>query len=147
MNNQEKDQFDYTYSAPDEQEREEIEGIRNKYLPKKSASEGIRELKKLDNRAEMMGFWCFAVVGILGILFFVGGIILCLFANKGGTKAAFLGGGLTLCVLGIVALILAFPIRSWVNRFSRKIYGSRILKISDEILSSERVSDTRSHEE
>ena len=43
------ERFEYNYDAPTQQERQEIESIRNQYLPKNRELTKLERLKKLDN--------------------------------------------------------------------------------------------------
>ena len=55
--------FEYTYSA---QQQEEIERIRNKYLPKKE--DKMQTLRRLDQSVEKFGTMAAIVVGLLPII-------------------------------------------------------------------------------
>lgn len=134
-----KQTFEYTYYAPSAQERREIEEIRKKYvtLP---ASTGIDELKRLDHRVGRLGVVVATLLGILGVTLFVTGLILCLQVRSDPDYL----WGLSGCGVGLILLGSAFPIRQWLNRWSRKRYGPEILKLSETILKSERSADDRS---
>lgn len=134
-----KETFEYTYYAPSEQERREIEEIRKKYvtLP---ASAGIDELKRLDHRVGRLGVVVATILGLLGVVIFVAGLILCLQVKLNANYLWGLAG----CGVGLLLLASAFPMRQWMNRWSRKRYGPEILKLSETILKSERSADDRS---
>ena len=46
------ERFEYNYSAPTSEERQEIESIRNQYLPKNEVEIKLETLKKLDNKVK-----------------------------------------------------------------------------------------------
>ena len=70
MQEENRNKFNYIYSAPTETERKEIEEIRSQYLPDAKNNEKMERLKALDsfvrNTAKLVAF----SFGIFGILVF-----------------------------------------------------------------------------
>ena len=60
--------FNYSYSAPTENETREIENIRNEYLPLTLRQKKYEELKKIDKRVKLLPFIVSMVLTILSIL-------------------------------------------------------------------------------
>ena len=61
--NQNKETFEYRYSA---RQQEEIEAIRKKYLPEEE--DKMEQLRKLDRQAARKGTITAIIVGVLGCL-------------------------------------------------------------------------------
>ena len=76
MQEENRNKFNYIYSAPTETERKEIEEIRSQYLPDAKNNEKMERLKALDsfvrNTAKLVAF----SFGIFGILVFGLGALL-----------------------------------------------------------------------
>ena len=69
--------FEYKYSAPTKSEKEEINSIRNKYLPRNESSSKLEELRKLDNKVHTIPLIFSLSFGIIASLIF--GVGLCFF--------------------------------------------------------------------
>ena len=52
MNEEKKEGFEYSYSAPTAGERREIEGIRSKYMPADERQQKLERLKALDRKVK-----------------------------------------------------------------------------------------------
>ena len=122
--------FSYTYSAPTEEERREIEGIRSAYMPPSLRDGKMERLRELDSRVRNMPSAAAIAVGVVGLLIFGGGLSLCLVEYS----AAKLVAGIVLCAAGIAAMLLAKPVHSRISRRMKAKYGQEILKLSEELL-------------
>lgn len=120
------DKFEYTYAAPTEQERREIESIRKAYLPDE-AGEKLRRLRKLNARVRNTAMCVSLTLGVAGVLLFGAGMSLTL---SFGRYAA----GIALAALGIVPIALAYPVFNRLLRRGKKKYGAEILRLSEELL-------------
>ena len=120
------DKFEYTYAAPTERERREIESIRKAYLPDE-AGEKLRRLRKLNARVRNTAMCVLLTLGIAGVLLFGTGMSLAL---SFGRYAA----GIALAALGIVPIALAYPVFNRLLRRGKKKYGAEILRLSEELL-------------
>lgn len=92
--------FQYTYSAP---ENQEVLRIRKKYLPQEETK--LEELKRLDNLVQNSGIMESLILGVGGCLVF--GLGLCVAMEVVG-NAMWLG--ILLGLVGIVGMIFAYPV-------------------------------------
>ena len=123
----ENKEFNYTYTAPTERERREIESIRKQYQdPEKSMSK-IERLRTLDARVKNTANAVALVVGIVGTLIF--GVGLCLILEWSQ-----LLWGIVVVAVGAVPTGLAYPLYTMVLKASKKKYGEEILRLSEELL-------------
>ncbi|MBQ7774335.1 MAG: hypothetical protein IJ379_00280 [Lachnospiraceae bacterium] len=118
-----KDKFEYTYSA---KQQEEIEKIRKKYLPKEE--DKLELLKKLDRDVTKPGTVCAMVIGVVGCLVF--GL---------GMSCALVWGD-TLFIVGIIAGIIgigimgmALPVYNRVTAKQREKIAPQILALTEEL--------------
>lgn len=119
--------FSYTYSAPTEEERDEINVIRRQYLPQDEKNAKLCRLRLLDSRAHGIPQAIALCVGVLGTLLFGFGLSLILVWD--------------LIALGIVVMLISLPIIGiaypayylTLNIYKDK-YGEEILKLSEELL-------------
>lgn len=119
------EKFTYTYSAPTEQERREINYIRDKYIERQPSK--IDELKALDRKVKRIPKIVGATVGVIGTLIFGLGMAMVLEWD------IMLWGIIVTIIGGASAAASYFLSKALFNRAKRK-YKDRILKLSDEIL-------------
>ena len=121
--------FEYTYSA---QQRQEIEAIRKKYLPKEE--DKMEKLRRLHYSATQKAQAASIAIGVLGALILGTGMSLCM-TDLGavlGHMAMVIGilvGG-----LGLVMVALAYPLYNRVLRRERQRIAPEILRLSEELL-------------
>ena len=123
--------FNYTYSAT---RNREVENIRKKYMPCQESK--LEKLKKLDQRVQIAGTvesLCFGVVGAL-----IFGLGMCFFLDvfAGATWLTAL-----LMVLGAVIMIPAYPIYRRIARKTKAELTPEILRLSEEIINSQKLTD------
>ncbi|MBQ7770731.1 MAG: dihydropteridine reductase [Clostridia bacterium] len=133
MDNNEK--YEYTYTAPTESERKTVEEIRCRYQSKERADTSFMRLKKLDGKVRSMPMMIGLSLGIIGTLLFGSGMAIVL--EK--LFAHYLLVGVTLSVVGLVPIALAYPTYCKVSKKYKEKYGDEILKLSDEILNENKV--------
>lgn len=127
MNNQES--FDFTYSAA---QRQEIENIRKKYLPKQE--DKMEQLRKLHNSASQKAqAWAIAL-GVIGTLILGTGMSLFMTA-----LADLLGGfsmfvGIPVGLVGLILVALAYPVYNKVLKKERERIAPEILRLTDELM-------------
>ena len=127
MNNQES--FDFTYSAA---QRQEIETIRKKYLPKQE--DKMEQLRKLHNSASQKAqSWAIAL-GIIGTLIL--GTGMSLFMSE---LSDLLGGfsmfvGIPVGLVGLILVALAYPVYNKVLKKERERIAPEILRLTDELM-------------
>lgn len=121
--------FTYTYSA---QQQEEIKRIRQKYAdPVESKME---QLRKLDRRAfQKAQAWAIAL-GVIGALILGTGMSLAMTDLSGllGGTAMFIG--IPVGLIGIVLVMLAYPVYNRILKKERQRIAPEILRLSDELL-------------
>lgn len=122
---QDKD-FKFTYTAPAPDERREIEGIRNRYLPPDERAEKMARLRALDRRARRPPFFAALGLGAGGTLLFGLGMSMVL------EWGLFVWGVLT-SVLGAGMAALAYPAGKFLRRRCREKYAPEILALSEEL--------------
>ena len=126
----EENQFSYSYFAPTEEERRQIESIRGQYLGRTAAEAKLELMKKLDGRVHKWPAAAAIMCGALGLLIFGGGLALCL----EGALAAHMAVGIVLSVVGFAVMLVAKPLYSRIQRALTSKYGDTILKLSAELL-------------
>ena len=129
----EKDTFNYTYSA---KEQEEIKNIRNKYLaPEKE--DKMTTLRKLDAAVTQKATVVSLILGIIGALILGGGMSL-IMTDLG--KVLDLGNntcmliGVCVGVVGIVLVSLAYPLYNLTVKKEREKIAPQIISLTDELL-------------
>lgn len=126
-----KDKFEYTYWAPTEEERREIERISRFYRTSGEQEEKLERLKRLNSRVKNTATFCSLSLGILGCLVFGLGMSMILAWNR-------IFAGITVAVVGGIPMLLANPVYNRVLKKTKKKYGEEILRISEELLRSEK---------
>lgn len=116
--------FEYTYSA---QEQEEINRIREKYLPPEERETKMEQLRRLDAGVYQKATAWSLVMGILSTLVMGVGMCCCLVWSSFGV-------GIPVGVLGITGMSLTYPAYNWLIRRERARIAPQILKLSEELL-------------
>ena len=128
---EEQNKFDYTYTAPTQAERKQVEAIRARYIAEEPAAEGdqdkLARLRALDEKVRRFPTVLALTLGILGTLIFGGGMAMVL---EGGW--IFLGG--LVSIVGLVPLIFAYPAYRATLKRQKKKYADEIVSIADDIL-------------
>lgn len=114
--------FLYTYSA---QEQEEVQRIRQKYLP--PAQDKLAELRRLDASVTRPGAVAALFVGIAGTLVFGAGMTCVMVWNQ-----LFLGIGAG--VAGLLLASAAYPLFRCITARRRDKLAPAILRLTDELL-------------
>ena len=123
----EKQTFEYGYSAPTAEERREIEGIRNKYLPADERQRKFERLKALDRRVKRPAVWLAVALAVCGTLLFGLGLAMAL------EWELYLWGGVA-AAAGFALAVLTAPLYRLVYRRRKKKYAGQILRLSAELL-------------
>ena len=119
--------FSYTYSAPTEAERREVESIRRQYKTDTAVESKVDRLRKLHSRVMGVASSASLAVGIIGLLIFGLGMAMVL-------EFGMIIGGIIVSSVGICPILLAYPIYNIVVKRGKKKYGDEILSLSEEIL-------------
>ena len=125
----ENQSFEYTYSA---QQQQEVEEIRKAYLPKEE--DKMAELRKLHAIPTQKAQAASLAVGVIGALILGTGMSLCMTELSG-----FLGGmamfiGVPVGIAGMVLAAMAYPIHNRVLKKERERIAPKILRLSDELI-------------
>ena len=121
-------EFNYTYKAPTEEERREIESIKRQYEEPKAEEGKLERLRKLNNYVNGQATALALVSGILGLLIFGLGLTMVL-------EWSLLIWGIVVMVVGIPPMVVAYPLYNKILKRNKERYGKEILRLSEELLS------------
>lgn len=121
----------YSYSAPTEDERREVESIRKMYLDQERENDKLTRLRKLNARVKNTAMCVSLSVGIVGLLLFGGGMSLTLMQGN-------YVWGIILSLIGIVPIAIAHPVYNALLKRGKKKYGEEILRLSGENLNEKK---------
>ncbi len=120
-----RDSFAFTYSA---KQQEEVERIRNKYLPKEESK--MEQLVRLDKQAERPGTIASIVVGVLGTLVLGFGMTCTLVWNS---RIEIFVAGIVIGIIGIIMTGVAYPIYKKVTEKERAKIAEQVIALSNEL--------------
>lgn len=120
----ENSSFEYTYSAP---QQEEVKRIREKYLPKEENK--MEQLRRLDQSAARKGVVVSLIVGILGTLIMGGGMSCCMVWTD-----TLLVPGIVIGILGMAVAGMAYPLYAHITAKERERIAPEILRLTDELM-------------
>lgn len=118
-----KETFEYTYSAA---QQAEIEKIRSKYVPKEENK--LEQLRKLDASVTQKGTIVGLLLGVVGILVFGGGMSLVMVAGMGMLIPSVLLG-----LVGILMMGFAYPMYKKITDKERERIAPQILALTEEL--------------
>ena len=121
--------FEYTYSA---QRQQEIEAIRQKYLPREE--DKLEQLRRLHHSATKKAKASSIAVGVLGTLILGTGMSLCMTELGAALGHLAMLIGILVGVLGLILVALAYPLYNSVLRSERRKIAPEILRLSEELL-------------
>lgn len=122
--------FNFTYSAPSESERREIESIKKQYVAATGKEDKLNRLRNLNKRVTRPPMIISLAIGISGTLIMGAGMTMV-------TEWNIIVWGVIVGVLGVVIAAVAYPVyRAILNRNKRK-YGRKIIELSNELLNTE----------
>ena len=121
--------FEYTYSA---QQQREVEDIRKKYLPKEE--DKMAQLRKLHAIPTQKAQAASLAVGVIGALIMGTGMSLAM-TDIGAALGIFaMVLGIFVGIVGMVLVALAYPLYNRVLKTQREKIAPDILRLSDELL-------------
>lgn len=123
MENQ--DSFEYTYSAP---EQDEVRRIREKYLPREEQESKLDQLRRLDAGVTKKGTVVSLMVGVISCLIMGTGMSCCLVWTD------YFVLGIVIGVLGISGMVLAYPLYAHITQRERERIAPQILKLTEELM-------------
>ena len=118
-----KDSFEFTYSA---KEQEEIEKIKRKYMPKEE--DKLETLRKLDRQVNQKGEIIALSLGIVGCLIMGGGMSMCMVWTD-----SLLIPGIVLGIAGMVVLGIAYPAYRKITEMEKERLAPQILALTEEL--------------
>lgn len=122
-----KDKFSYTYSAPTEAERREIESIKRQYKSEPEVQSSMERLRSLHSKVVGTATAVSLAIGIIGTLVFGFGLALVL--ELGAPMI-----GIIVAAVGVLPIVAAFPMYNHILKKGKMRYGDEIIRLSDEIL-------------
>lgn len=125
MDNEEK--FNYSYAAPNQSERREIENIKKQYLEPLQNEDKLEQLRDLNRRAVQPPQIAGLTVGIVGTL--VMGLGMAMVLEWSVTLWGSIVGGFGAIVAGA-----AYPLYRCILKRNKRRYGRQIIDLSDELL-------------
>lgn len=128
MNNENK--FEYTYSAPTESERREIESIKKQYVASPVQEDKMETLRRLNKRVTRPPLIVSIIVGVIGTL--VMGLGMTMVLEWGITV-----WGVIVGVAGVAIAAAAYPIYKAILGRNKRRLGQQIIDLSNELLNKE----------
>ena len=124
-----KEGFNFTYSAAQQQE---VEDIRKKYLPKEE--DKMEQLRKLHAIPTQKAQAASLAVGIIGALIMGTGMSLAMTEIGAALGSLAMVIGIVIGIVGMVLVALAYPLYNRVLKKQREKLAPAILRLSDELL-------------
>ena len=124
-----KEGFNYTYSAAQQQE---VEDIRKKYLPKEE--DKMEQLRMLHGIPTKKAQTVSLVVGILGALIMGTGMSLAMTDIGAVLGSLAMVIGILVGIVGMVLVALAYPLYNRVLKKQREKIAPEILRLTDELM-------------
>lgn len=121
--NENKDTFQFNYSA---KQQEEIKKIRDKYVPKEE--DKMDRLRRLDASAVKPGTIASLILGIISTLLF--GIGMC--CTMVWTERWFVFGTV-IGIIGIAGIAAAYPLYVHITKRQREKLAPEIIRLTDEL--------------
>lgn len=119
--------FNYKYVALNEEEKKEIESIRNMYIEKEKGETKIERLRRLNSLVKNVSTVWGLCFGIIGCLIFGLGLTMILEWN-------YLIWGVVISIVGVVPMIFAYPVYKKIFGKYKLKYGEEIITLSEELL-------------
>ncbi len=131
--NEPKDTFTYTYSAS---QQKEVEAIRKKYIADDTPAEvdKMEHLRRLDASVSKKASIVALIVGIISALIMGTGMSLVMtdLGTKIGMTATMVPGTL-IGIVGMIGVIVTYPLYQYIVRKERKKIAPQILKLTEEL--------------
>ncbi len=125
---QENNTFEFTYTAPTEAEKKQIESIRSRYSEHvEGYNEKLARIKQLDRHVQGVATATSLTVGILGCLTFGLGMAMVL-------EWSLIIPGVAVAIAGTAPMLFAYPAYKLLISRGKKKYGEEIIRLSGELL-------------
>ncbi|MBO5040155.1 MAG: hypothetical protein J6D09_03555 [Clostridia bacterium] len=130
-----KESFNYTYSA---KEQEEIKAIRKKYERPKESESSMEKLRRLDESVTRKATVVSLIFGVIGALVMGFGMSLVM-EEKFAELLGMVGGtamlvGIPAGLVGIALVALAYPMYDRIVKKERERIAPEILRLTDELM-------------
>ncbi len=123
-----KNTFEYTYSALTEQEKKKVAFIKRRYETVDKSSQGAFEkMKALDKKVHNTATLWSLVFGVVGCLIFGLGLSMVL-------EWDILDYGIIIMAVGIIPIAVAYPLYNYLIKRGKKKYGAQIIELAEELL-------------
>lgn len=129
-----KEIFNYTYSA---KEQDEIEAIRKKYITPEETEDKMEQLRRLDAGVTGKAQAFSLVFGVIGALLLGVGMSLTMsdFSKiLGDLENMAMLFGIAIGIIGIVLVCMAYPVYNRVVKKEREKIAPRIIQLTDELM-------------
>lgn len=124
-----KQSFEYTYSA---QRQQEVEAIRKMYLPKEE--DKMETLRKLHAIPTQKAQAASIAIGVIGSLILGTGMSLCMTEIGAALGSLAMVVGILAGLAGMILAGLAYPTYTRIKKKEREKIAPEILKLTDELL-------------
>lgn len=134
MDTQNKETFNYTYSA---KQQEEIKAIRNKYVKPQKTEDKMTQLRRLDGAVTQKATVVSLIFGVIGALVMGSGMSLVmtdLYQKLDMSHGIGMLVGVILGVVGIALVGLAYPIYNRIIVKERQKIAPQIIRLTDELM-------------
>ena len=125
----ENNSFEYTYSA---KQQKEVEEIRKKYLPKEENK--MEQLRKLHAIPTQKAQSAAIAIGVIGALILGTGMSLCMTELGAALGVLALILGCLIGLLGLVMVALAYPLYNRILCKERQRIAPEVLRLTDELM-------------
>lgn len=133
--NENGDGFDFSYSAPNSEEKRWIESIRREYLPQSEHDAKVVEIKKLHRKVKQTPSAIAVVLGIIGMLILGVGMCMVLEWNQ-------MIGGIIVGLFGMGVMLFTYPLYQFMVTRGKNKYGERIVSLADELTACQKDEKT-----
>lgn len=118
--------FNYTYSAS---QQEEIRRIAEKYKQPAKGEDTLEQLRELDKSVTKPGTVVSLIIGVIGALIL--GVGMCCTMVWGGDLFI---PGIIVGVVGIIGVIMAYPVYSSITKKRREKIAPEIIRLSNKLM-------------
>ena len=118
------EQFNYTYSA---KQQEEVKRIREKYVVQEE--DKMEQLRRLDQSVTQKSTMYSIVVGVIGSLVMGIGMCCCLV-----WQGVWFIPGILIGIIGIALVSCAYPIYNHITQKEREKIAPEIIRLTDELM-------------
>lgn len=126
---EQNESFSFTYSA---EQQKEVEAIRKKYLPQEE--DKMEQLRRLHSIPTQKAQTAAIAIGVIGSLIMGTGMSLAMTDIGAMLGKLALAIGIFVGLVGMVFVVLAYPIYNRVLKKNRERIAPEVLKLTDELM-------------